>query len=104
MALAYAVNDKVNNKNNLIKFPDVSEETKILSSFVNEVDMFIADCQNKTKSSKQLLKQYNSIIAKLKKTDNAFIAGKINKSINQSLCEMFVKAKSNLQKARNEIY
>lgn len=102
MALAYAVCDKAD-KNNLIKFPNVSEETKILSGFVNEVDAFVANCQNKTKSSKQLLKQYNAIIAKLKKVDNAFIAGKINKSINQSLCEMFIKAKSNLQKSRDEI-
>ena len=102
MALAYAVGNEVNNKN-LIKFPNLSEETKILSSFVNEIDVFIADCQNKTKSSKQLLKQYNAVVAKLKKADNAFIAGKINKSVNQSLCEMFVKAKSKLKKARDEI-
>ena len=102
MALAYAVYDKAD-KNNLIKFPNVSEETKVLSGFVNEVDIFVADCQNKTKSSKQLLKQYNAIVAKLKKADNAFITGKINKSINQALCEMFIKAKSSLQKARDEI-
>ena len=102
MALAYANCGKID-KNNLIKFPNVSEETKILSGFVNEVDIFVADCQNKTKSSKQLLKQYNAIVAKLKKVDSAFIAGKINKSINQSLGEMFIKAKSNLQKSRNEI-
>lgn len=87
----------------IIKFPETSKEHKVVDDFIKNVNIFKNDCDNKTKSSKQLLKQYNAIIATTKRAEKAIISGKLNHTINQHICEQFTLAKKDLQKTFSSI-
>ena len=104
MAVAYSNFDKTSNKNKVIKFPmGKSKEHGIVDEYIKSVNNFKKECLNKTKSMKQLLKQYNEIVANTKKAEKAIISGKLNHTINQHYCEQFVSAKKDLQKAFSDI-
>ena len=103
MAVAYSNFDQTSN-NVVIKFPaGKSKEYKIVYEYIDSVDNFKQECRNKTKSMKQLLRQYNEIIANTKKTEKAIISGKLNHTINQHDCEQFASAKKDLQKVFSDI-
>ena len=101
MAVAYSVDTGC--VNNLIKFTNLDKNAQIVKNFVDDVQQFIQDCDIGTKSLKQLLKQYNAIMATTKKAEKAIITGKLNHSIQQNMCEQFDKAKKNLQIYKNKL-
>lgn len=103
MAVAYSNFEKISN-NSVVRFPvEKSKEYKIVYEYIDSIDNFKQECRNKTKSMKQLLKQYNEIVANTKKTEKAIISGKLNHTINQHDCEQFASAKKDLQKAFSDV-
>jgi len=102
MAVAYSVVDK-GFANNLIKFSNVSKEAQFVLDYIDDIYEFIDACNNKSKTLKQLLKQYNEIVAMSKKADKSLVSGKFNNTINQDLCSKFERAKKDLQKCRQTL-
>lgn len=102
MAVAYTEVDNIST-GKIINFRETSKERKIVNNYIASINDFKQECSNGAKSTKQLLKQYNAIIATTKQAEKAIISGKLNHTVNQCICEQFTLAKKDLQKAFDAI-
>lgn len=102
MAVAYSTVSQ-DFANNLVNFPNVSKEAKMITDYIACINSFIKSCTEQTKTPKQLLKQYNEIVANSKKTDKAVISGKLNHTVNSDMCHKLALARKNLEQYRQKI-
>jgi len=105
MAVVYSIDNvaSLGSLGKIINFPVSNKDNKDVLDFILGVEQLKKDCSENVKSSKQLLKSCNEIIAKTKKAEKAILNGKLNKSIDENVCQGFKKAKYVLQDIVNDI-